>query len=137
MRKFLENMKTKTQIYRAARRLYKLCLVHGSLDDDLALQIVQRITNSKRRRSLTLLSYFRRLVTLNQEAHTANIEAAVPLSNDLMVLIQTRLKDRYGPELDTRFAVEPSLIGGMRIKVGSDVYDGSVQSRLKLLEQGL
>jgi len=32
------------------------------------------------------------------------------------------------------FAHSPALIGGMRVKVGSDVYDGSVQARLATLE---
>ena len=33
------------------------------------------------------------------------------------------------------FAQNPALIGGMRIKVGSDVYDGSVQARLAALQE--
>ena len=40
----------------------------------------------------------------------------------------------YGPELNTSFADNPALIGGMRISVGSDVYDGSVKAGLAALE---
>jgi F-type H+-transporting ATPase subunit delta len=39
--------------------------------------------------------------------------------------------------LATSFEHKPELIGGMRIKVGSDVYDGSVKARLAALEAGL
>jgi F-type H+-transporting ATPase subunit delta len=41
----------------------------------------------------------------------------------------------YGPAIQTEFSLNPALIGGMRIKVGSDVYDGSVQSQLATLEK--
>ena len=33
------------------------------------------------------------------------------------------------------FDQNPALIGGLRVKVGSDVYDGSIQARLKALAE--
>ena len=41
----------------------------------------------------------------------------------------------YGPGISTSFAHNPALIGGMRIHVGSDVYDGSVRAGLDALEK--
>ena len=41
----------------------------------------------------------------------------------------------YGPGMSTSFAANPELIGGMRVKVGSDVYDGSVRTALLTLEE--
>jgi len=49
--------------------------------------------------------------------------------------IEAGLKRRYGPGLTAVFAHRPALIGGMRIQVGSDVYDGSVRAGLAALEQ--
>ena len=40
-----------------------------------------------------------------------------------------------GIALNLSFGENPALIGGLRIKVGSDVYDGSVQARLAALEE--
>jgi F-type H+-transporting ATPase subunit delta len=40
---------------------------------------------------------------------------------------------QYGPGLTTSFVENPELIGGMRIQVGCDVYDGSVRARLEAL----
>jgi F-type H+-transporting ATPase subunit delta len=37
--------------------------------------------------------------------------------------------------LRTTFNVDPSLIGGLRITAGTDVYDGSVRARLDAVEQ--
>jgi F-type H+-transporting ATPase subunit delta len=48
--------------------------------------------------------------------------------------VQAEISRVYGPGLTISFTHSPALIGGMRIKVGSDVYDGSVQARLAALE---
>ena len=52
---------------------------------------------------------------------------------DLRSLVQDRLIAAYGPSVASSFVHNPGLIGGMRIKIGSDVYDGSVRSALALL----
>ena len=54
---------------------------------------------------------------------------------DLQAAIEAGLTRRYGPGLTTAFADRPALIGGMRIQVGSDVYDGSVRAGLAALEK--
>ena len=81
---------------------------------------------------MALLSYFYGLVRLERQLHTATVESAVLLPEDFQARLRTRLTDLYGP-IATQFAVRPALIGGMRIKVGSDVYDGSVKSELEAL----
>jgi F-type H+-transporting ATPase subunit delta len=62
------------------------------------------------------------------------VESATPLPPGMQASVQAGLLRVYGPGLNTTFALSPALIGGMRIKVGSDVYDGSVQARLAALE---
>jgi F-type H+-transporting ATPase subunit delta len=120
------------QIRRQAKRLYELCLVDGMLDEGRALQVVKAIIASERRGSLALLARFYRLLRLDRQLHTATVESAVLLPEDFQSGLRTRLNDLYGP-ISTHFAVRPTLIGGMRIKVGSDVYDGSVKSELEAL----
>ena len=51
--------------------------------------------------------------------------------------VQTSLARLYGSGLHTSFELNPRLIGGMRIRVGSDVYDASVRARLAALEARL
>ena len=65
---------------------------------------------------------------------TARIESPVPLPADLQAEVQGSLTRLYGSALDISFAQNPALLGGLRIKAGSDVYDGSVQARLAALE---
>ena len=129
-------MKTTRQIKREAKRLFRLCLVNGSLDEGRTRKVVQRIIGDKRRSGLALLSHFKRLVRLDCARHTAEVESAMPLPADLRARIEAGLARTYGPGISASFAHNPGLIGGMRIKVGSDVYDGSVRARLAALEKG-
>ena len=128
-------MKTTKQARREATQLFRLCLVNGLLDEDRVRQVVQRIIEGKRRGYFALLSYFQRLVKLDRAQHTAEVESAVPLPADLRASVQAGLQSMYGPGINILFAHRPALIGGMRIQVGSDVYDGSVRSELAALEK--
>jgi len=128
-------MKTTRQTKREAKRLFRLCLVNGLLDESCVRQVVQRIIDAKRRDGLALLSHFQRLVKLDSARHRAEVESAMPLPEDLRARVQAGLVRTYGPGIRTSFAHNPGLIGGMRIKVGSDVYDGSVRARLAELEK--
>src|SRR5512136_1823728 len=123
-------MKTTRQTKREAKRLFRFCLINGLLDEARTRQVVQRIVDGKRRGGLDLLSHFRRLVRLDYARHTAQVESAMPLPEDLRVSVQAGLARTYGPGISASFVHNPELIGGMRIKVGSDVYDGSVRARL-------
>jgi len=128
-------MKTVKQIRREAKRLFRLCFVNGLLDESRVRQVAQRVIEARRRAGLALLSHFLHLVKLDRAQHTAEIESAVPLPDDLRSSILADLARRYGSGISVAFAENPALIGGMRIKVGSDVYDGSVKAGLAELEK--
>ena len=127
-------MKISKQARREAKELFRSCLVNGLLDDNKARQAVQQVTATKPRGYVAILSHFQRLVKLDLERRSAKIESAVPLSAELQASIQSSLGRVYGAGLNLSFVQNPSLIGGMRIKVGSDVYDGSIQARLAALQ---
>ena len=131
----LARMRTTKQAKREATRLFRMCLIKGSLDEGRVHQVVERVIEGKRRGYLTLLSFFHRLVKLERARHTAEVASAVPLPADLQASVQADLQSAYGPAISILFAHRPELIGGMRIKVGSDVYDGSVQGELAALEK--
>ena len=128
-------MRVTKRARREATQLFRACLVNGLLDENRARKVVQQVVAAKPRGYLGTLSYFRRLVEIEQARRTAKVESAEPLSPDLQASVQAGLARAYGPGLSTSFAQNPGLIGGMRIRVGSDVYDGSIQARLAALEQ--
>jgi F-type H+-transporting ATPase subunit delta len=127
-------MKATRRVKRAARELFQLCLVNGVLDEDRARRVAERLATSGRRGALPILSGFQRLVRLDRGRHTALVESATPLAGTLQEALTTDLTRRYGAGLATSFAQNPALIGGIRITVGSDVFDGSVRARLAALE---
>jgi F-type H+-transporting ATPase subunit delta len=90
---------------------------------------------TKPRGYISILSHFARLVKLDVERRTARVESAAVLPADLQTQVQTSLASVYGRGLEVSFTQNSALIGGMRIKVGCDVFDGSVQARLAALEE--
>jgi F-type H+-transporting ATPase subunit delta len=128
-------MKSNKRAKRQAKQLLSLCHVEGRLDEDRTRQVVQRVIATGRRDGPAILAYLLRLVRLDLAQYAANVESASPLAADLQSSIQASLLRRYGPGLNTTFALRPSLIGGMRIQVGSDVYNGTVLARLAAFEK--
>ena len=68
-------------------------------------------------------------------AHGAGGKRRAASPADLQAQVAARLKNIYGAGLDIDVRVNPALIGGLRIQVGSDLYDGSVKTRLEKLQQ--
>jgi len=128
-------MKPIRQTRREAKRLFRLCLVNGLLDENRTRQVVRRVLEAERRGGRALLSRFLYLVRLDCARNTARVESAVPLPAELRAGIEAGLARTYGPGITASFVHEPALIGGMRVKVGSDVYDGSVKAKLAALEK--
>lgn len=128
-------MKISKLARREAKELFRSCLDNGLLDENRVRQAVQRVLAGKPRGYVAILSHFQRLVKLDIERRTARIESAAPLPQDLQAGVQTSLARVYGPGLNVSFTQNAALIGGMRIKVGSDVYDGSIQARLTALQE--
>ena len=127
-------MKISKQARRDGKQLFRSCLVNGLLDEGRARQVVQKVLQLKPRGYIGLLSQFQRLVKLDIERRTAKVESAAVLSPELQKTVQTDLTRLYGAGLNISFTQNAELIGGLRVKVGSDVYDGSIRARLSALQ---
>jgi F-type H+-transporting ATPase subunit delta len=127
-------MKISKQARRDARQLFTSCKVNSLLDENRVRQAVGAVIARKPRGYVAILSHFHRLVKLDLDRRTARIESAVAVSEALKSSVTANLARRYGTGLDISFGVNPELIGGLRVKVGSDVFDGSVKARLAELE---
>ena len=128
-------MKISKHAQRDARQLFRSCRVNGLLDEGRVRQAVSLLVEKKPRGYVEILSRLHRLVKLDLEQRAARVESAVPLSADLQAQVAGQLKKLYGDGLNLAFEQNPSLLGGLRIQVGSDLYDGSVKTRLEKLEQ--
>ena len=128
-------MKISKQAQRDARQLFRTSLVNGALDEGRVRQVVTLLAEKKPRGYVQILSRLHRLVKLDLAKRTAKVEGAVAATPTLMAEVKAGLEKHYGAGLDLSYVVNPSLLGGLRIQVGSDLYDGSVKTRLDKLAQ--
>lgn len=128
-------MKISKLAQREARELFRSCHVNGLLDEARVRNALTLLVEKKPRGYVEILSRLHRLVKLELEQRAARVESAVPLAADLQAEVAGQLQKLYGAGLHLTFAENPALIGGLKIQVGSDLYDGSVKMRLEQLEQ--
>ena len=120
-----------------ARRLFGLCQTNGRLDDAKLRTVVSRLVESKPRDYAGILSALHRLTRLDLERRKVTVESAVELDEATRQRIVAGLAKQYGPDLVAQYQVNHALLGGLRIRVGNDVFDGSVQGRLDRLTNAL
>ena len=130
-------MKISKQARRDGKALFNICRANGVLDENRVRQAVSSVITQKPRGYLATLSHFQRLVKLDIERRTARVESAAPLPDELATSVKSELAWRYGQNLNVSFVVNKDLIGGLRVKVGSDVYDGSIRARLNELAEAM
>jgi F-type H+-transporting ATPase subunit delta len=128
-------MKVGKQTRRDAKGLFRSTFTGGAMNDDRVRQVVKQVLELKPRGFIAILEHFKRLVKREIDRRIARVESAVPLSAEQQAGVSSSLERMYGKGLNISFEQNSSLIGGLRVKVGSDVYDGSVAGRLEQLEQ--
>lgn len=128
-------MSSSKEAARTARKLFKASLSGGALDLPTVQKVVGKLLDAKPRGYMGVLDAYWRLVRLNQEQNLARVESAEALDEATKTQVTADLKSKYGPQIETEFSVNPELIAGIRIRVGSDVWDGSVKNRLERLAE--
>jgi F-type H+-transporting ATPase subunit delta len=128
-------MKISKQAQHDARQLFRDCQVNNLLDENRVRQTISLLSEKKPRGYVEILSRLHRLVKLDLERRAARVESALPLPADLQNDVANNIKKIYGDGVNIVFGQNPALLGGLRIQVGSDLYDGSVKTRLNKLEQ--
>ena len=97
--------------------------------------MVESLIAEKPRHYVDALKDYQRLLRLEVEKRHAVIESATRLNESLANQILANLRSRYGEDLTTEFRTNPELLGGLRIRIGDDVWDGSVKNRLQKLQE--
>lgn len=130
-------MKISREARRLARELFRLSLVDGRLNASRVSDISERLVAQKPRAYLQILKELSRLVRLELDRRHAVIESPALLDEASATNIANMLKQNFGSDITTEFRTSPDLLGGLRVKLGSDVWDGSIRSRLAALSQQL
>ena len=130
-------MKVSKEARRISRALFRASFTDGRLDEAKARQAVQQLVAAKPRLLVPILKTYQRLVRLEQERNTARVESAAELAGGLREQIVGQLQQAYRRPIAAQFNVNPALIGGVRVRIGDDVWDGSVAQRLRALRESL
>ena len=127
-------MKISKEARKVSRELFQSSFIDGKLSPDNIRANTAKVAGSKPRHYMDILKNYQRLIRLEVEKHHAVIESAEDLAPSLSAELAKSLRGKHGQDMTTEFRVNPELIGGLRIKLGSNVWDGSVKGRLNRLE---
>ncbi len=130
-------MKISKEIRQLSRDLVRASYVNGVLDRERIHSLVASVVEKKPRNYLQLLENYQRLLRLELDKRRATIESATEVDPAVGREIVSGLEKKYGAGLTTEFVVNPALLGGVRVRVGNDVWDSSVRNRLERLQQQL
>src|SRR4030095_14126731 len=130
-------MKINKEIRRLSREMLRASFTDGQLDPGRIASLVDSLIARKPRNCVAILQNYSRLLRLELERRRARIETASPVDSQTSSKLIANLQKKIGNDLTTEFVVNPQLLGVMRIRVGSDVWDGTVRNRLERLQQQL
>ena len=129
-------MKISRESRKMARRFFRLaCDENERLVPARAMEIADRIVVEKPRGFLGTLKEFTRLVRLDLFHHHARVISASPLDATTIAQFAADIRRRFGTHVTLEFATDPALLGGVRVQVGNDVWDGTLRTRLESLKK--
>ena len=93
------------------------------------------------KRRLELLPFiessYRSLLNAKKNILAATLSCSEPLADSSVANIKAQLTEHLGKKLELEVKVDPSLIGGVVLKIGDQVIDGSLKGKLKSIEKAL
>ena len=84
-----------------------------------------------------MIAAFRKILTAHRGEQVAEVTTAHALSDDDMTALKVSLKEALGKDIAIDAKVDPELLGGLVVKVGSQMVDSSVRTKLNSLKIAL
>lgn len=112
-------------------------LLSGSAHEATVLIATALVQQPRERRVRALLGWAQRLVADQRGRTVATVHSATALSAAQVERLQSALSGRYGERIALNIVIDPTVVGGLRVEIGSDVIDGTVSTRLGELRQQL
>lgn len=126
-------MKISKDTQRTARRMFHLCFTNGVLDDAKLRQLIEGLASKKPRNYIPLLCALKEYVEVEIDRHKSVVTSATPLPEAESSLLKKKLTAHHGRDLDIEWKVDPSLIAGLHIRIGDEVFDGTLKTKLENL----
>ncbi len=116
-----------------ARKLVAASLEDGRISDSRVKAVLQMLRGQPERQRKQILEEYLRQMRREQERSHLLIEHAGPLASSAREAIVRSVSARAGRPLEVEVRENPALIGGTRVRLGDDIYDASIESRLRQL----
>lgn len=123
----------KKQINQLARQLFKLSFVNGSLSGERVAGALAYLEKHAPAKPLAVLIAYRRLVAAEAAKGVAVVEHAGPVGEATLQAIASAMTARYQRPVTVSAKPVPSLLAGLRVRIGDDVYESSAAGQLAAL----
>ena len=105
---------------------------------DLSLRLFELLLDKRRLNLLPFIEkQYHELLNEHKRILSANLISAEPINEKAVADIKARLTEHLGKKLELAVEVDPSLIGGLVLRLGDQVLDGSLKGKLRNLERTL
>jgi len=106
--------------------------------DDTTARFLGVVARNRRLASLgPMLSTFNQLLARHRGEETAQVTSAHPLDADQLSSLKTRLRGRIGRDVAIETKVDPAILGGLIVQIGSQMIDGSIRTKLNTLAHAM
>ncbi len=85
----------------------------------------------------SVIRFFNLLAAAHRGETTAEVVSAHPLNDDQVAALKSNLKTRIGRDVAVDLTVDPTILGGLVVKIGSQQIDGSIRTKLNTLAQAM
>ena len=94
-------------------------------------------TNRRLSQLGAIIRAFNLLAARHRGEITAEVTSAYPLDKGQVDALKTNLQGRFGTGIAVESRVDPAILGGLVVKVGSQMIDGSIRTKLNSLAQAM
>lgn len=116
-----------------AKQLFKLSVVNGAVSPERVAGVLGWVEKTAPRHPLALLKAYHRYVANEFAKSQARVEHAGPVTEATLKLIEGAMSQKYKRVVTATARPNPALLAGLRIRVGSDLYESSVAGQLAAL----
>ncbi len=120
-----------------AKQLFKLSVVNGDLSAERVTGVLGWIEKHQPRRPLALLQAYHRLVVAEIAKSRAVVEHAGAVNDATLQSIAAAMTKKYSRTVTSVAQPNAALLAGLRVRIGSDVYESSVAGQLASLSTSL